>query len=108
MLSSTSLHDFIGNGLRGSILTLILLFLALIAFLMLVSIPRSVIGSGELSSMRAARSVMHDTGGVILDLPVLEGQMVEKGDPILRFDTSALSAEREALATEIVVFVCRT
>ncbi len=103
MLSSTSLHDFIGNGLRGSILTLILLFLALIAFLMLVSIPRSVIGSGELSSMRAARSVMHDTGGVILDLPVLEGQMVEKGDPILRFDTSALSAEREALATEIVV-----
>ena len=102
MLSDTPFMEFVGRGAKGAVATLIAILCLIFLFVSLAPIPRSVVAQGSVSPVRASRTVQHDAGGIVDALPVLDGQFVNKGDLLLRFDTNALEAESVALATEIV------
>ena len=103
MQEKETFQDFVGRGPRMAAATLLGLFIAALIFINTAPIPRTVVASGAVASIREARAVLHDAGGVVATLPVLEGDFVARGDPIVTFDTGALAAERTALATEIIV-----
>ena len=103
MIATQSLSEFFGAGSRVAAFGLLGLFILALVFMSTAPIPRTVVATGAVDSLRPARAVLHDAGGIVAELPVLEGEIVSRGDPILVFDTAALSAERTALGTEIVV-----
>ena len=103
MIMTRTLPEFIGRGFVYTAYGAVAVFVAAAIFLSAVPIPQSVIASGAVSSLRATRAVQHDAGGVILKVPVVDGQFVERGDILVEFDSTGLQAERTALATELVV-----
>ena len=103
MQEKETFQEFVGQGPRAAAAMLLGLFIAALIFMNTAPIPRTVVATGAVASIREARAVLHDAGGVVASLPVLEGDFVARGDPIVTFNTGALAAERTALATEIIV-----
>ena len=102
MLAQSSFQEFVGRGGKFALVLTLGVCSLLVVFVSSVPIPRSVVATGAVSSIRATRSVQHDSGGVVESLPIIDGQIVAKGDALVKFDTAALEAEKLALATEIV------
>jgi hypothetical protein len=88
---------------------------ALIALSTVVKVSGAVIAAGNLSVTSQTKSVSHQTGGILADIRVHEGQMVRTGEVLMQLDTdvtqasvaastesvSALSARRERLEAEL-------
>ncbi len=111
MTQQTSHADF-KNMISRFFLGVIGIFSAtiflLLALLFLVPIPQSVVASGHISSIRDTRSIIHDKGGTLKSINVSEEQYVETGDLLLQFNDDVLQAEREAIATELIVFTAES
>lgn len=88
---------------------------ALIALSTVVEVSGAVIASGNLSVTSQTKSVSHQTGGILAEIRVQEGQKVRRGDVLMQLDTavteasveasgdslSALSARRQRLEAEL-------
>jgi HlyD family secretion protein len=88
---------------------------ALIALSTVVKVSGAVIATGNLSVTSQTKSVSHQTGGILADIRVREGQMVRRGEVLMQLDTdlteasvaassesfSSLSARRERLEAEL-------
>lgn len=98
-----NLSDFSGVIPRFAMFFLIGILCLGVMFISVVEMPRSVVATGVVKTTRASRVVQHDTGGIVADLHINEGERVEEGAPLISLDQRALIAEKTALGTEIVV-----
>jgi|GEM_PF-6637219 len=102
MLSETPFDKFVSRGSKQALALVLGACVFSLVFVSVVPIPRSVVATGSVASLRATRSVEHDIGGIVEALPVVDGQTIKKGEALLKFETAGLEAEKLALATELV------
>ena len=66
-----------------------------------IPVQNYVVASGELEPAGEIQKVQHLEGGVILGVPVKEGQRVKRGDVLLQLDEGELGSRAEQTATRI-------
>lgn len=66
-----------------------------------VPIDGAVVASGQFVVDSSVRKVQHPTGGVVGELNVAEGSLVQKGDVVLRLDQTVLRAGLEGIQKKI-------
>lgn len=71
------------------------------------TIASAVVAAGEVDAAPARHPVQHPEGGVVAALMVHEGDAVEVGQVLLRLDGSALRAEFDLVATQLVEAAAR-
>lgn len=84
---------------RWSKLTIALLTLGFGGALALVPISGAVIAGGEVTVASGIKKIAHPHGGVIVAIPVNNGDRVRKGQLLMRFDTN-VSAASAAMTTQ--------
>ena len=67
----------------------------------LFKIDEVVTVGGQLKSIGGTLKVMTPAGGRVAEVFYKDGQKVEKGQPLLRFDTTEAAAEKEMLTSQI-------
>ncbi len=60
-------------------------------------IEQAVPAQGKLEPQDAVKEVQSPVGGVVKEIMVRDGDLVKKGDPLLRLDPTAANAERSSL-----------
>lgn len=78
---------------RAVVLGAGLLVAATLVWASLTRIPEVAIGLGEIAPAMALAPVQHLEGGIVHEVLVTEGEMVEAGEPILRMNDAAAQAE---------------
>lgn len=61
----------------------------------------AVIAPGQLVAESSVKLVQHPTGGVVIELDVVEGAVVKAGDILLRLDDTAIKASLEIVMTSL-------
>lgn len=77
----------LGRRARISAMALGGMFLVVTPLVSFVPISGAVIASGEISSESRAQSIIHPAGGVLSEMLVRDGDRVDKGQILLRFET---------------------
>lgn len=72
------------------VLALVVLILGFGGWAMTTTLAGAIIASGQIEVERNRQAVQHPEGGQVAELRVSEGDRVEAGDVILRFDDAAL------------------
>jgi len=62
----------------------------------------AVIGSGRVTVSGNRQAVQHRDGGIVSELAVREGQIVESGQVLLRVDTNELAAQERVLSRQTI------
>ena len=81
---------------------LVLFFGALTAWSVVAPLATAAVASGQLKVDGNNRVVQHGEGGVIQHVNVVEGQLVEKGDVLIRLETSTVRAELQAARLDYI------
>lgn len=66
----------------------------------MVPLDAAVMGEGKVVVVGNRQSVQHPDGGVVVDLRVRDGQMVEQGQVLIMLDATELRAEESVLARQ--------
>lgn len=82
---------------RASVLTTILTVLALIGWSAVTPVKEVAATSGQVVPSSQIRPIQHLEGGIVADVLVREGQMVEKGEVLLRLDPAQAMAELDQI-----------
>ena len=97
MLDFRSLKNVVKRPLLVGYAGLLLMVVAISAWTMAVPLTESTVASGTVSVSAQRRTVAHVDGGRIEKLFVLEGDLVQPGQALLRLDTQELESELETL-----------
>ncbi len=87
----------IGPLLRGTVLTTILTVLALIAWSSVTPVTESASTLGSVIPSSNIRLIQHLEGGIVSEVLVREGQLVEAGTVLMRLDPAQANSELEQL-----------
>ena len=95
-------HD--GQFARLLIYAIVAAMLTLFAWAAVTPVNEITTGSGTIKTRILAEQVEHPEGGVVKDVLVATGDVVETGTPLLAFDTSSLAREQQKLsATQVAL-----
>ncbi len=83
------------------------LFSALIAWTAIAEIQSAVVGQGAFQVEGDLRSVQHLEGGIVRDIRVKEGELVEQGQLLAVLDDTRANAQNGILANELVAAMAR-
>jgi len=78
---------------RAVVLGASLLVAAALAWASLTHVPEVAVGAGDLAPAIAPAPVQHLEGGIVSEVLVTEGDMIEAGQPLLRMNDAAVQAE---------------
>jgi len=70
-----------------------LLVASALAWATLTHVPEIAVGQGEIAPAVAAAPVQHLEGGIVAEVLVEEGDLIEAGQPLLRMNDTAVDAE---------------
>ncbi len=87
----------VGPLVRGTVLTTILTVLALIAWSGITPVKESAVTFGSVVPLTNIRPIQHLEGGIVAEVLVKEGQLVQAGEVLLRLDPAQAKAELEQL-----------
>lgn len=89
-----ALEELRVHGLeRAVVLGTGLLVAVALAWASLTQVPEVAVGVGEIAPAVALAPVQHLEGGIVNEVMVAEGELVESGQPILRMNDAAAQAE---------------
>ncbi|MCU0800221.1 MAG: HlyD family type I secretion periplasmic adaptor subunit [Rhodobacteraceae bacterium] len=71
------------------------LFAALVLWAVLTQINGAVVAQGTIAVMGKPKAVQHLDGGIVQDILVADGDLVAKGQPLIRLDPTLLQANLE-------------
>ncbi|MGM0560078.1 MAG: HlyD family type I secretion periplasmic adaptor subunit [Pseudomonadota bacterium] len=104
-MSNKDIEGAIGKSLRGNILTALIVCAVLVFGLGGVAayaeISGAVIGSGKIILEGRTKQVQHPDGGIIGEILVDEGQIVEGGDVLFRLDGTAALANLAIIESQL-------
>lgn len=102
----TGQHDITSLTMSRSFLcgmgALVLFFGTLTAWSVLAPLATAAVASGRLKVDGNNRVVQHGDGGVVQDMNVAEGQLVEMGQVLIRLESSTILAERQAAQLDYI------
>ena len=78
---------------RAVVLGAGLLVASALAWATLTQVPEVAVGQGEITPAVAAAPVQHLEGGIVAEVLVKEGDLIEVGQPLLRMNDTAVEAE---------------
>lgn len=78
----------LARRVRRILLQVIGMAVVIIPLVTMIPISGAVIAAGEVAADSRAKTIVHPTGGVLAELLVRDGQVVEKGQALLRFETN--------------------
>ena len=84
----------IGHMIQASILLTMATVIGFIGWSMVAEIDEIAVSIGEIVPSGTVQAIQHLEGGAIAEVYVTEGQVVEKGQPLVRFDAAQPEAER--------------
>jgi HlyD family secretion protein len=73
-----------------------LLLLALFVLGLLLNVAGAVVGAGEVTVETSVKTISHAEGGILADLKVRDGDHVDEGQELMRFDSSVSSVGSES------------
>ena len=88
--------------IRRGVLALGAFFLIFIVGGALTPLDAAVVGSGRVTVAGNRQAVQHRDGGIVAEMSVREGQMVEAGDVLLRIDTNELTSQERVLSRQTI------
>ena len=80
---------------RGTMMTTILIVLALVAWSAVTPVKEVSVTSGQVVPTTLIHTVQHLEGGIVAEVLVREGQLVEKGEVLVKLDPAQALAELE-------------
>jgi len=95
MLHVTHLRSWLALGALG------VLFVIALVWSFVGSIPTNVVARGVLIRPGGLLQLYASADGSVLDVPVREGQVIAKGEPVVRLDQVTLQHEIEELKTQL-------
>lgn len=97
----TTLDTLIATPPTSSIKWLARAIMALLAIFLLWAVfahlEEVAVAEGEVAPVEQIQSVQHLEGGIIEEINAFEGDMVKKGQPLIKLNVSAFTANREEL-----------
>jgi len=103
LAQSVILEEAGTSGLvRIALITISLVICAFIAWSAVTKVDEIAVTSGEVIPAGRVQTIQHQEGGTILEIPVVEGQLVEKGDLLIRLDPTLVNAELEQQKARLV------
>ncbi|WP_152426740.1 HlyD family type I secretion periplasmic adaptor subunit [Paramagnetospirillum caucaseum] len=87
----------VGPLARASVLTTILTVLALLGWSAVTPVKEVAATSGQVVPSSQIRPIQHLEGGIVAEVLVREGQLVERGEVLLRLDPAQAVAELEQI-----------
>ncbi|MEP3244252.1 MAG: HlyD family type I secretion periplasmic adaptor subunit [Sneathiella sp.] len=89
--------------LRTAILFCFVILLLFIVWAQFAVIDEVAVSSGEVIPSGSVQSIQHIDGGLISDIAIEEGEIVEKGQTLIRFDPTDALAELKQLSTQLAI-----
>lgn len=90
------------RSMRGAVLVTLVFTTAIGAFLTKTVIAGAVVGSGVIVVETGPKNVQHQSGGVVRELLVREGDVVEAGQSVLILDQVVADAQLRAATSSLV------
>lgn len=94
-----------GNGIRLRVITTALLATCLVAgvggWAAQAKLAGAVISQGEVAISGEIKQVQHVDGGTVVEIPVKSGDLVRKGDVVLRLDDTQARVELDIIQSQI-------
>ncbi len=89
--------------LRTAILFCFVILLLFIVWAQFAVIDEVAVSSGEVIPSGTVQTIQHIDGGLISDIAIEEGEIVEKGQTLIRFDPTDALAELKQLSTQLAI-----
>jgi HlyD family secretion protein len=90
---------------RGSLITgflaVALLLAGIVGWGMMTTIAGAIVASGQVTIPEHSQVVDHPDGGVVEEILVKNGDLVEEGQPVIRLDRTYLDAELNIASTQL-------
>ncbi len=110
----TKLESHKSNPAKGARMPMVVGYLSLVvliggfgAWAMLATISGAIIAPGQIQVEQNRQVVQHPTGGVVGQINVIEGGIVQAGDILLRLDDTALKSELAVIESQYFELVAR-
>lgn len=95
------------RALRWSTLTIVLAFGVFGSWLNYARLDSAAIAGGTLVTKLSTRAIQHPDGGVVGDVLVSEGQLVEEGEVLLRLDPTQIEASSKLFDRQLASALAR-
>lgn len=82
-----------GKWIRASVVALCVTLVATVGWAAVTELDETALATGEIITAGNVRAVQHLEGGIVAQMYVEEGELVEAGQPLLRFDAAQARAE---------------
>ncbi len=103
LAQSVILEEAGTSGLvRIALITISLVICAFVAWSAVTKVDEIAVTSGEVIPAGRVQTIQHQEGGTILEIPVVEGQLVEEGELLIRLDPTLVRAELEQQKARMV------
>ncbi len=93
--------------LRTAILFCFVILLAFIVWAQYAIIDEVAVASGEVIPSGTVQTIQHIDGGIISDITIEEGEIVEKGQTLIRLDPTDTLAELKQLSTQLAIWTLK-
>jgi HlyD family type I secretion membrane fusion protein len=88
--------------MRRGVIVAAVFFVGVLGWAAFIPLDSGAVAQGTVAVSGNRQSVQHRDGGIITELPVTEGQMVNKGDILVRISASELVAAERGMAGEMM------
>jgi multidrug efflux pump subunit AcrA (membrane-fusion protein) len=93
--------------MRRGVIVAAVFFVGVLGWAAFIPLDSGAVAQGTVAVSGNRQSVQHRDGGIITELPVTEGQMVNKGDILVRISASELVAAERGMAGEMMSLLAR-
>ncbi|MBP2298822.1 HlyD family type I secretion periplasmic adaptor subunit [Azospirillum picis] len=104
---SLNADDAMLSLVRATILVLVLLLAALLAWATLMPVKEAVVTAGQVAPSGNAQVVQHLEGGIVSEILVKDSDLVEAGQPLVVFDAKQVKAELEQMNARLLTLDLR-
>jgi HlyD family type I secretion membrane fusion protein len=88
--------------MRRGVIVAVVFFVGVLGWAAFIPLDSGAVAQGSVAVSGNRQSVQHRDGGIITELPVIEGQLVKKGDILVRISASELVAAERGMAGEMM------
>ena len=98
LAQSVILEEGGSSGLiRGAMITICVVIVLFVLWSMVTNVDEVAVTSGEVVPSGQLQSIQHFEGGIVAEILIEEGQLVEAGQPLMRLDKTAAFTELQKL-----------